>query len=59
MKRIDTHKTALTPLVKLISVGSPAIAEVIEPNSVRSPVQITAAAALPETTLLPMKAMFT
>ena len=57
MKRISTQETALTPLVKLVSTASPAMAEAMEPNSVRSPVQTTTAVALPDTTLLPIKAM--
>lgn len=34
MKRISTHETALTPLVKLVSTASSATADAIEPNSV-------------------------
>ena len=57
IKRIRTQETALTPLVKLVSTASPAIADAIEPNRVRSPVETTTAAALPEITLLPIKAI--
>lgn len=57
INRISTHETALTPLVKLVSTASPAIADAIEPNSVASPVLTTTAAALPEITLLPMNAI--
>ena len=57
INRIRTHETALTPLVKLVSTASPAIADAIEPNRVRSPVQTTTAVALPEITLLPIKAI--
>ena len=58
MNLISTHETALTPLVKLVSTDSPAIADAMEPNRVRSPLQMTTACALPEITLLPMNAMF-
>ena len=57
INRIRTHETAFTPLVKLVSTASPAIADAMEPNKVRSPVQTTTAVALPEITLLPIKAI--
>ena len=55
---ISTHETALTPFVKFVSTDSPDIAKVIEPKSVLSPTAITTAAALPDITLLPIKAIF-
>lgn len=57
MKRISTQDTAFTPRVKLVSTASPATALAMEPNRVASPTQTATAVALPETTLLPMKAM--
>ena len=57
IKRMSTQETALTPLVKLVSVASPATAEAMEPKRVSSPTQMATAKALPETTLLPIKAM--
>ena len=57
IKRISTHETALTPLVKLVSTASPATAEAMEPKRVWSPTQTATAVALPEITLLPIKAM--
>ena len=57
IKRISTQDTEFTPLVKLVSTASPATAEAMEPNNVLSPVQTMTAVALPEITLLPMKAM--
>ena len=58
MNLISTHETALTPFVKFVSTDSPDIAKVIEPKSVLSPTAITTAAALPDITLLPIKAIF-
>ena len=55
---ISTHETAFTPFVKLVSTDSVAIADVIEPKSVLSPTDTTIAAALPDMTLLPIKAIF-
>ena len=57
INRMSTQETAFTPLVKLVSTASPATAEAMEPNRVWSPTQTATAVALPETTLLPMKAM--
>ena len=57
IKRINTQETALTPLVKFVSTDSLATAEVIEPKSVWSPTEMTRPVALPEITLLPIKAM--
>ena len=57
IKRISTQETAFTPLVKLVSTASPATEEAMEPKRVLSPTQTATATALPETTLLPMKAM--
>ena len=57
MKRMSTQETALTPLVKLVSTASPATAQAMEPNIVWSPTHTATAVALPETTLLPIKAM--
>ena len=57
IKRMSTQETAFTPLVKLVSAASPATAEAMEPKRVSSPTQMATARALPETTLLPIKAM--
>ena len=54
---MSTQETAFTPLVKLVSAASPATAEAMEPKRVSSPTQMATARALPETTLLPIKAM--
>ena len=56
MKRMRTHDTALTPLLKLVSTASPAAPAVMDPKSVSSPVATTTAVALPEMTFVPMKA---
>ena len=57
INRISTQETAFTPLVKLVSTASPATAEAMEPNRVLSPTHTATAQALPDTTLLPIKAM--
>ncbi len=57
IKRINTHDTAFTPFVKLVSTASSATDEAIEPKSVLSPTATITPAALPETTLLPINAI--
>ena len=57
MNRISTQETAFTPLVKLVCTASSATPEAMEPKSVRSPTLTVTAVALPEITLLPIKAM--
>ena len=58
IKRMSTHETLLTPLEKLVSTASSDRLDAMEPNRVCSPTLNTSAVALPEITLLPMRAIF-
>ena len=58
IKRMSTHETLLTPLEKLVSAASSDRLDAMEPNRVCSPTLKTSAVALPDITLLPMRAMF-
>ena len=58
MNLIRTWETLFTPLEKLVSTASLERSDAIAPKSVPSPTLKASAQALPETTLLPMRAMF-